>query len=69
MKKPRIPCPTCGSDRTFKKCGAYALTEWCIQQRFECQACGQKFLTMWQGELLKCYGSRPGTGTEAGVAS
>jgi len=65
MAKPRIPCPTCGSDQTLRRHGAFALTAWCFQLRFECQACGQRFLTLWEGEMLKCYDNRPLTRCKA----
>lgn len=59
MKKPRIPCPTCGSEATYKLQGPINLSGWCVQQRFECQDCGQRFLTIWTGEMVRCYDRRP----------
>lgn len=59
MARPRIPCPRCGGIKTYKLNGPLTVTEWIMQLRFECQDCGQRFLTLWQGEMMKCYEHRP----------
>jgi DNA-directed RNA polymerase subunit RPC12/RpoP len=57
MRKPRIPCPKCGSELTFKTAGPYAVSSTLTQQRYKCEDCGQRFLASWQVVGIRPYDS------------
>ncbi|NCC04827.1 MAG: hypothetical protein EOM37_12500 [Proteobacteria bacterium] len=61
MKKAKesLPCPNCGSTYCLRLSGLVHLMPDVQQRRYQCQDCGQKFLTMWQGEVVRAYG-KPG---------
>ena len=55
MKENKILCPNCASADTRRLNGPFRMSAWSYQQRHECQQCGQRFITWWSGEFLRCY--------------
>ena len=58
-----LPCPNCGGTHCLRLSGLVHLMPDVQQRRYQCKDCGQKFLTMWTGEVVRPYG-KPGAALE-----